>query len=934
MTGRPGSGDKSFEALEKRRQEMKKQRHGTALKSLSIRWILFLIFLLILSVSVAGISHVILSNWRTSAREHTAKVAGDLNEEIHENILEFMSIPEHMSLLNQKIIANGILDLEDTVSREKFFLGVLASYSEDIYSFSYGTAEGEYYGARRNPQGDLEIMRNNARTGGVSWYYSVNEDLTAGERIVVAGKFDPRTRDWYKAAVSMGGFSYSPVYKHFVMDDLTVSAAVPVYDSQGEARGVLGAHMLLSGIDRFLEEIVKDRGGFAIIHERDTGYLIANSLGFENFKIEAEGSYGRITPEEIENPVMQAVAGSLEDSSPGSFEMTIGDEAYFVNSEVIAGSNIDWVLISAIPGKPLMSRVDATIDAIIVMVFFIALFALLVYYLATRIIISPVTDLLEVSEAISTGNLSRRARVTRLDEIGRISLAFNKVADSLQFLIVNLEDTVDRRTSELQHTKDDLQRSAEKLRLLLDSTAEAIFGVDLEGRCTFTNASCLKMLGYDHENDLIGQSMHELIHHSKPDGNPLPVEACLMDRAFKEGVRAHADDEVLWRADGTCFEVEYFSHPQYQGEKIVGAVINFMDITDRKRHEERIRFLSLHDELTGLKNRHFIEELIKEYNSLDEVPVTVIVGDINGLKLTNDVFGHRAGDDLIKRAAEILRQSTREEDAIARVGGDEFLILLPGIGEDEAGNVMKRIHKGFEEAVIDVVKFNISLGSDTKVVPGKSLEEIMTNAENAMYKEKTLNRNRINQNLIRSFMETLHQRSREEEAHSLAVASLCKKIASALGLEAAEIHRMEKAGYHHDIGKIVIEEEMLNKHPLGEEELEKMRIHPIVGYRILNLFDETLDIAEGVYSHHERFNGEGYPKGLKGEEIPLMARIIAVAEVYDRMVNPYGPSPVSREQAMMAIKESSGTYFDPAVVEAFSRSFSMKRSSTEGSGDI
>ena len=228
---------------------------------ISIKRVIIMVSISALLISISGIGYLVFASWFSSARQTTESIAGEINERIYEQINSFMHVPEHMNEVNHKIIENGILDLSDEILREKFFVGILSSHNEEIYSFSYGTANGEYYGARRNENGVIEIMRNNASTGGNSWYYSVKEDLTAGELVVQAGQFDPRTRAWYKAAKEAGGPALSPVYKHFVADDLTISAAWPVYDSSGRLLGVLGTHMLLSGIGAYLEDTVHNYNG-------------------------------------------------------------------------------------------------------------------------------------------------------------------------------------------------------------------------------------------------------------------------------------------------------------------------------------------------------------------------------------------------------------------------------------------------------------------------------------------------------------------------------------------------------------------------------------------------------------------------------------------------------------------------------------------------
>jgi len=137
---------------------------------------------------------------------------------------------------------------------------------------------------------------------------------------------------------------------------------------------------------------------------------------------------------------------------------------------------------------------------------------------------------------------------------------------------------------------------------ILDSTAEAIYGIDLEGRCTFCNKSCIRLLGYSSAEELLGKNMHELIHHSYKDGTPMAVEDCKVYRSIKEGRGYDVESEVFWRADGTHIEVEYHSYPQINNGVTVGGVVTFMDISERKKRDEWIKHLIYRDMLTGLYN--------------------------------------------------------------------------------------------------------------------------------------------------------------------------------------------------------------------------------------------------------------------------------------------------------------------------------------------
>lgn len=889
-------------------------------RNISIKKIVILIFISAMIVTIGGIGILVFKNWYSSTERSTERIAGDINKNIYNQIYSFMLIPYNINEANYKIIGNGILDLNDKNAKERFFVGVLKSQRDEIYSFSFGAVNGEYNGARRNENGVIEIMRNDGSTGGESWYYSVNKDLNAGALTVKAGKFDPRTREWYKAALSTGGPSFSPIYKHFIMDDLAVSCSRPIYDAEGGLKGVMGTHVLLSGIGATLEEVVHDYGGYAVILESDTGALIANSMRVDNFTVSSDGSWERFAVDELENIDIVQAYKYYEESGRPNFIYKGEGKILYVNAREMHMAGADWVVISAIPENLLMADVRTSIWLSIVLAIFALIISIVVYDAVINRLFRPVDDLIEVSEALCEGDLSRRAEVVRNDEIGSVSLSLNKIANNLQNTINNLEMSVKERTLELHRTNVVLEESKNQLRLILDSTAEAIYGIDLNGKCTFCNSSCLKLLGYGGEEDLIGRNMHTVIHHSYSDGTPFPIKRCKIFQAFRQGRGFESGDEVFWRADGTFFDVEYHSYPQFKNGEVIGAVITFMDITDRKMKEEEIRYLSYHDDLTGFLNRRRFESVRKEMDIPDNLPLSVIFGDLNGLKMTNDIFGHYAGDELIRKSAEILAGVCRESDIIARVGGDEFIILLPRTEQEEAEKILMRIKAAFAGAKIAAIKCSISLGGDTKVHTGESMDEILLNAENAMYRDKTLNRKTTNRNIIDNLVKALHQKSAKEMQHSIVVGELCGELGAALNLPETAISRLKRAGYLHDIGKIVLDEDMFGRDALSEEEYEKMRQHPIVGYRILNLFDDTLDLAEYVFSHHERWDGLGYPKGLKGEQIHMVSRIISIAETYERILSREEFSvsfEVRKKKALKEIRNGAGNQFDPEIVELF-----------------
>lgn len=882
-------------------------------RTMSIKSTVITVFVLVMAVAAASIAYLIFSRWYSSAESTVMGIADSINTQIHSQIVTFMEEPVFISESNHKLFRDGILDIHDVKQRERYFVGALGSFGEEIYSFSYGSADGEYHGARRNEDGVIEIMRNDASTGGQSWYYTVGEDSQSGELAVKLGLFDPRTRAWYRAAAEAGGIAFSPPYKHFVMDDLAISVAVPIYTKEGTLEGVLGTHLLLMEIGTFLAHAASAHDGAAIIVERGSGLLIANSMGTKNFSIKADGSWQRIGVDQLGNTTLRQAFDRYTTSGDTEFAFLEGRNRTYIDVGRFQAKGVDWIIISAIPGGFLLNQVLDNIMLTAILILLAILVLVLIYHMLTTHLFKPIGDLLKVSASLSDEDLSKRVPITRNDEIGKISASLNHVADNLQLLFDNLETNVRKRTSQLHEANRELEASRDRLSLLLNSTAEGIYGIDTAGNCVFCNSSALKMLGYQKEGELLGKNMHVQIHHTLGSGEPFPLESCKIYKSIREGTGYMAEDEVFWRKDGSSFPVAYHAFPQIREGTVLGGVITFMDITERRRREQEIEYLRCHDPLTGLHNRSCFEEHYPHVDVPGNLPLSVIFADVNALKMTNDIFGHTAGDSLIRKSADILRAVSRDGDILARFGGDEFVMFLPRTTHEEAQAITQRIRANFSQERIKAIRCSISLGIATKEHLKQPLSDVMINAENDMYKEKTKNRSSVNRDIIETLQENLQSRSPREAAHAKAVRDLALALGSALDLPHTELSVLERTACLHDIGKVTLETHLLDAHELDAQELELMRQHPVTGYRILNLFDDTLDLAEPVYSHHERWDGSGYPRGLQKDQIPLISRILAIAEAYERMCS----AGLEKDNALKEIMEGAGTRFDPHLAQVF-----------------
>jgi diguanylate cyclase (GGDEF)-like protein/putative nucleotidyltransferase with HDIG domain len=295
------------------------------------------------------------------------------------------------------------------------------------------------------------------------------------------------------------------------------------------------------------------------------------------------------------------------------------------------------------------------------------------------------------------------------------------------------------------------------------------------------------------------------------------------------------------------------------------------------------------------------------------------MADVNGLKLTNDAFGHVAGDELLIEVAEVFKKVCRADDIAARIGGDEFILLLPKTDRYEAEQLLKRLREAFFHIENMKVIVSVSFGLGVKSDEIQSMTDVFANAEDAMYREKLTESKSMRSETIKIIVQTLHGKHDMEKDHSEKVGQLSQALARAYGLNSEEVKEIGIAGLLHDIGKIGIDEKLLNKEDaLNQSEWIEVKRHPEIGYQILRSVNEFVEIAEFILSHHERIDGNGYPRKLVGEEIPLQSRILMIADAYDAMTS-YRPykNALSDEEAIEELIRHSGTQFDEKLVKVF-----------------
>ncbi|WP_313342822.1 diguanylate cyclase [Sedimentibacter sp.] len=372
-----------------------------------------------------------------------------------------------------------------------------------------------------------------------------------------------------------------------------------------------------------------------------------------------------------------------------------------------------------------------------------------------------------------------------------------------------------------------------------------------------------------------------------------------------------------------------------KGEYEDFLVIYYVDVTDIKNNNQQIlseidennKIIYLKDRekiyygdrLTGLYNKNFFEEELLRLDTKRQLPISLIMGDINGLKLINDAFGHGMGDNALKKAAEIMTQSFRDEDIISRVGGDEFIVLLPKTSEETAKVIADRIKSKCESSPLDFIKISISFGVATKTEESEDIQKIFKKAEDRMYFKKLKESKEAKLSMIKFLKSRLEKITYETRSHYDRLKALTMLMANALKLSDSEKEELRLLCEFHDIGKIGVSKNILQKEgTLNNEEWENVKRHSEIGYYIAREFRDAKPIDELILIHHERWDGKGYPGLFKESEIPIVARVFAIADAYDVMVNdrPY-KSLMSKYEALNEIRAQAGKQFDPYISKLF-----------------
>jgi diguanylate cyclase (GGDEF)-like protein/PAS domain S-box-containing protein len=545
-----------------------------------------------------------------------------------------------------------------------------------------------------------------------------------------------------------------------------------------------------------------------------------------------------------------------------------------------------------------MAQTGMTNIVVIILVLGVA-FSTAIIAALEKTVLSRVAGLTRlVIDVSETGDTSKRLlRENGNDELSRLSAHINQMLERL----------------ELSHLV--IAEREARLRLITDNMLDTISQVDMKGRLLYVSPSHRTLLGYAPES-MVGKGFLDFVH---------PKDRARIRKSFRKGVETllpqreefrylHVRGHTIW-AEGIG---RFF--PDNDGNP-AGGVVSCRDISERKKMEEQLRYLSLHDALTGLYNRTYFEQEMQRLKSGRAITsIGLIICDVDGLKFYNDTLGHDIGDNILKAAASVIRSCFRDGDMIARIGGDEFAVLLPDTTLEAVEGACRRLREAlrtYNEHNPDL-PLSISLGFTVSDDPSTA-DELFREADDNMYREKLHSRQSSRSATIQTLMKALEARDFITEGHADRLQSLVAALAQAAGLPETKTADMRLLTRFHDIGKVGIPDHILfKKGRLTPSEATVMQRHCEIGHRIALAAPDLMPIADWILYHHEWWDGNGYPSGLRGEEIPLECRILAICDAYDAMTSdrPYRQT-ISHGDALAEIKKFAGTQFDPALVTLF-----------------
>jgi len=666
----------------------------------------------------------------------------------------------------------------------------------------------------------------------------------------------------------------------------------PVRGDDNKVIGVLTAILATEKLSNMIRDGGFNENSYSFIINKQNR-VIAYEKKADNYSYQADNN--NIISENIQIDEIAGLIGEKLKAGNGFILYKYKGQTYYLAYAAMAQA--DWLVVITIPRSEVLLPLKSLRIAML-LAFVMAL--LLAYFLAVFIqsrIGNPIRQISAMYSRMAGSDFSAAIDEnwrSRNDEVGELARGFEQINRSMS------------------HSISELEASEKKYRIIAENMVDFVAQMDLEGNLVYISPSHDKIINWDSQK-ILGTSYLSYVH---------PEDIELIQTAYRNTVDSMTPARVLYRfcqPDGRYRWVETVANPLTDDYgKVTGIITSTRDVHRRKLAEEKMQYMSEHDTLTGLKNRQYFKMVMSNIDADNYSPSAILVCDLDGLKLINDTLGLEAGDKLLLAAAGILKESSPPEAVVARIGGDEFGILIPGHSLITAVMVYESINeavKRYNQSNENIL--SISIGYAVKEDAATSMDEVFIQADEKMYRQKLLHSQSARSAIVDIMMKALEARDFVTEGHTDRLQVIAARIAEKLGLSESTINDLALFARFHDIGKVGISDTILFKEGrLTPEEYEEMKKHSEIGYKIAQASPELIHIAEWILKHHEWWNGNGYPLGLKGEDIPLECRIVGVADAYDAMHSdrPYRKA-LSNEEIIAELKSGSGTQFDPAIIE-------------------
>ncbi|QWC00518.1 diguanylate cyclase [Mycoplasmatota bacterium] len=695
--------------------------------------------------------------------------------------------------------------------------------------------------------------------------------------------FDLRTRPWYEMALENDGFIYTPGYLNATKDKIIINVAKAIY-LDNQLVGVLSTDIDISSISNIVTNTEVGNDGFAFIIDSDNHVVAYHNLDFDNLSL-------------IELPIENFDLDSF--ASEGFTEsVIINDTDGVLAYDLIASDH--YVLGVFLPMNEYSSPIILVRQVFIISFAIFAMSSLIILVLYYKHIDEPFRDVIDSILKIDVNtNPKYRIDPSNKRDYKPIINALNKTLDSTESHINNNLESQQQLIIENQRVK-----------LLMESTADIIFEIDMDKRFVSVFGKGIQKLNLSSQ-DFIGRTVKDVF------GN----DGIERDQVYTYALQGeHTIYDWQFSNKNKTLYFESSISPIYNKEnQIVGAVGISREITEAMEKQKEIEYISNHDFLTGLFNRRYFVDKFSSLDSNLSYPLGLMMLDLNGLKLLNDAYGHVNGDQALKKTAEIIKLYSPQNATVARIGGDEFAIIIPKSTDTLLKTIKINIQSNLSKVKIHNIPLSIAIGYDTCESNDDDLEKLMKSAEHLMYMNKAREGRKIRNNSIKAIYDVFIEKNDHEKRHSMMVSKLSLLIGKDLNIKEDDLKELELAGLYHDIGKITIPDAIINKKvKLTKEENILMKKHTENGYNILRAADYYSNLATYALSHHENWDGTGYPQGLKGEAIPLFSRIIAIANSFASMIEERPrQSAISKDKALNYIIDNAGKKFDPNIVKIF-----------------